>query len=120
LRVQQQATKWKKAGKPVIVGEQGNTGMNWDPLSGLRMRIRTWTALFEEISFIFWNTSWSKTGMFHGRYTAGGAANIYLGPEERGYIRVLQNFSSHLDADVRITPTEVSSGKTWLPYISII
>ena len=109
LRVVQQASKWKQAGKPVIVGEQGNTGMNWDPLSGQRMRIRTWTALFQEISLVVWNTSWSKAGMHGGRYNAGHAANIYLGPEERGYMRVLREFSSRLDADVRISKAEVSS-----------
>jgi hypothetical protein len=108
LRVQEQAAQWKKANKPVIVGEQGNTGMNWDPLSSLRMRIRTWTALFQEISFIFWNTVWSKAGMHHGRYTPGATANIYLGPEERGYIRVLQDFSSKLDANVHMATVEVS------------
>jgi uncharacterized protein DUF5060 len=107
-RVQEVATSWKQAGKPVIVGEQGNTGMNWDPLSGQRMRIRTWTALFQEISFVFWNTSWSKAGMHGGRYSPGEVANIYLGPEERGYIRVLQDFASRLDAGVRMMPVEVS------------
>ncbi len=112
LRVRQQAAKWKQAGKPVIVGEQGNTGMNWDPGSALRMRIRAWTALFDEISLIFWNTSWSKAGMFHGRYTPGAGANIYLGPEERGYIKILQEFSSRLDAGVRIALVEVSSPDT--------
>lgn len=109
LRVQQQAARWKQAGKPVIVGEQGNSGMNWDPQSAIRMRIRAWTALFQEISLVFWNTSWSKAGMHHGRNTPGGASNIYLGPEERGYIRVLQDFASHLDADVFMTPVKVSS-----------
>ena len=107
--MQQQAAKWKAHGKPVIVGEHGNRGMNWDPLSGLRMRIRTWTALFQEISLIFWNTSWSKSSMFYGRPRPGAVANIYLGPEERGYIRVLQDFASRLDADVRMAPVEVSS-----------
>jgi Domain of unknown function (DUF5060) len=107
-RVQQLATEWKQAGKPVIVGEQGNTGMNWDPLSATRMRIRGWTALFEEISFIFWNTSWSKAGMNDGRSIPNSAANIYLGPEERGYIRVLQDFSSRLDAGVRMAPVATS------------
>jgi hypothetical protein len=107
-RVQEVATEWKQTGKPVIVGEQGNTGMNWDPLSGQRMRIRTWTALFQEISFVFWNTSWSKAGMYGGRYSPGAAANIYLGPEERGYIRVLQDFASRLDAGIRMMPVEVS------------
>ena len=108
MRVQQQAAKWKQAGKPVIVGEQGNRGMNWDPLSSLRMRIRTWTALFQEVSLIFWNTSWSKAGMFYGRYRPEASANIYLGPEERGFIRVLGDFASRLDAGVRIAAVEVS------------
>ncbi|MCC7355349.1 MAG: DUF5060 domain-containing protein, partial [Anaerolineae bacterium] len=116
LRVRQLALKWKRAGKPVIVGEQGNSGMNWDPTSGPRMRIRTWAALFQEITFIFWNTSWSKYGMFQGRYTPGGAANIYLGPEERGYIRVLQNFSARLDADVRMAPVGVSLPRSVRAY----
>jgi hypothetical protein len=112
LRVQQQAAKWKLAGKPVIVAEQGNSGMNWDPLSGLRMRIRAWTALFQEISFIFWNTSWSKAGMHEGRFTPGASSNIYLGPEERNYIRALQEFAAWLDAGVRMSPLElVPSGR---------
>jgi hypothetical protein len=109
LRVVEQASEWKTAGKPVIVGEQGNTGMNWDPLSGQRMRIRAWTALFQEISLVFWNTSWSKAGMHGGRYNAGQAANIYLGPEERSYIRVLHDFSGRLDAGVRMVFVESSS-----------
>jgi 4-amino-4-deoxy-L-arabinose transferase-like glycosyltransferase len=100
-RVQQWATLWKQPGKPVIVGEQGNRGASWGPYSSERMRIRTWTALFQEISFIFWNT-----GIW---YTRDIAANLYLGPEEREYIRVLQDFSSKLDAEVRMTPAEVSS-----------
>ena len=107
LRVQQLADKWKQWQKPVIVGEEGNTGMNWDPRSGVRMRIRSWTALFQEISLIFWNTSWSKAGMFGGRYTPGTGANIYLGPEERGYIRVLHDFSSRLGPGVRMAPVSV-------------
>ena len=50
-----------------------------------------------------------NTSMFHGRYRPDRAANIYLGPEERGYIRTLQNLSSRLDAGVRMTSVEVSS-----------
>jgi hypothetical protein len=107
-RVREVAAQWKQAGKPVIVGQHGNTGMNWDPFSGQRMRIRTWTALFQEISLIFWNTSWSKAGMHRGHYSPGRDANIYLGPEERGYIRVLQDFSARLNAGIRITPVDVS------------
>ena len=109
LRWQQLAGKWKQPGKPVIVGEQGNTGMNWDPRSAVRMRIRAWTALFQEISVIFWNTSQSKAAMFGGHYTPGTGANIYLGPEERGYIRVLQAFASRLDSGVRMAPVSLTS-----------
>ncbi len=109
LRVQEHATRWKQAGKPVIVGEQGNSGMNWDPTSGVRMRIRSWTALFEEITLVFWNTSWSKWGMHGGQYTPGDASNIYIGPEERGYVRVLTRFASQLEPGVRMATVHVSS-----------
>ena len=109
LRVQQLASKWKQPGKPVIVGEQGNVGMNWDLRSGVRMRIRAWTAFFQEISLVFWNTSWSKQGMNHGRYTPGAASNIYLGPEERAYVRVLQDFANRLGTDVRLARVSFTS-----------
>jgi hypothetical protein len=108
LRWTQLASKWKQTGKPVIVGEQGNTGMNWDPQSPVRMRIRAWTALFQEISLVFWNTSESKAAMFGGHYTPGTGANIYLGPQERGYIRVLQDFAFHLDSGIRMVPVSLS------------
>jgi hypothetical protein len=104
----QLASRWKQLGKPVIVGEQGNAGMNWDPRSAVRMRIRAWTALFQEISLVFWNTSESKAAMFGGRYTPGNGANIYLGPEERSYIRVLQEFASHFDRGIRMASVSLS------------
>ena len=85
---------WKdvwKVGKPVIFGEQGNSVANWDTRSAVRMRLRTWTAFFVEGSLIFWNTSFAKD------YRRGSAANIYLGPEERGYTKVLQDFTRGFD-----------------------
>jgi hypothetical protein len=96
-----QAYDWKAAGKPVIVGEQGNTGQNWDPESSLRMRLRAWTAFFSEATLIFWNTSYSKAYL-------SAAANIYLGPEERGYLGVLQRFTRGFDKRARIVPVDVS------------
>jgi len=108
LRWSQLAGGWKRFGKPVIVGEQGNAGMNWDPRSAVRTRIRTWTALFQEISLVFWNTSESKAAMFGGHYTPGNGANIYLGPEERGYVRVLQDFASRLDSNIHMAPVSVN------------
>jgi uncharacterized protein (TIGR03437 family) len=88
----------KQIQKPIIFSEQGNTGQNWDPDSALRMRIRSWTAFFSEATLIFWNTSGFKD------FVSGEAANIYLGPEERGYIRVLQDFASQADADIQPVP----------------
>ncbi|MDO8587752.1 MAG: DUF5060 domain-containing protein [Armatimonadota bacterium] len=82
---------WQKFGKPVIFGEQGNSVANWDTRSGLRMRLRVWTAFFTEGSLVFWNTSSSKD------YRRGSAANIYLGPEERRYTKVLQDFTRGFD-----------------------
>ncbi len=108
-RLYERANEFKRQGKPVIVGEQGNTGMNWDPESALRMRLHAWTALFEEIALVFWNTSWAKNGMFEGVYRAGKAANIYLGPEERKYIRVLQDFAHQLDTEVQQIPVQSSA-----------
>ncbi len=93
LRTAQNARNWKSYGKPVVVGEQGNSTPprkefgNWLADSALRMRIRSWTAFFNEMSFLFWNTSWATNGR------GGGAANIYLGPEERQYTHVLQWFA---------------------------
>jgi hypothetical protein len=92
---------WKAAGKPVIVGEQGNSGQNWDDRSGVRMRLRAWTALFAEGALIFWNTSTTKS-------YRSWAANIYLGPEERRYLRVLRNFTRGFDARARIVSVRVS------------
>jgi hypothetical protein len=102
------ATKWKAHGKPVIVAEQGNAGMNWDPRSAIRMRIRLWTTLFEDIGFIFWNTSWAKNGVNNGVVTPDKASNIYLGPEERGYTQVLRQASSRLASDAQPLPVTVS------------
>jgi hypothetical protein len=108
VRVVQLASWWKKFGKPVIVGEHGNAGMNWDPGSAVRMRIRAWTSLFEDVGLVFWNTSWSKYGMYEGRYTPGQPANIYIGPEERGFMSVLGRFRSRLEPGMRRTDLRLS------------
>lgn len=86
---------WKRFGKPVVVGEQGNSGRNWDPRSALRMRLRAWTAFFAEGVLVFWNTSGTKS------YRSPGAANLYLGPVERRYLRVLQSFVAGFETAAR-------------------
>lgn len=108
------AGRWKRFNKPVIVGEQGNSaskeqlkipgiGGVWDAGSSQRMRIRNWTALFNEIAFVFWNTSYAKDGHY---------MNIWLGPQERQYVRAMQDFANRLDKNVRMTPVTVSDSNT--------
>ena len=109
--VADRAAAWKKFHKPVIVGEHGNSaprdptsrpagnGGVWDPASALRMRIRNWSALFNEISFIFWNTSYAKDGHF---------MNIWLGPKEREYVRAMQDFAYCLGRGLTMKPATVS------------
>ncbi|MHC4228136.1 MAG: hypothetical protein ACYSW0_11980, partial [Planctomycetota bacterium] len=104
------AENWKRYNMPVVVGEQGNrvdrrkphppgVGGVWDEGSALRMRIRNWTAFFNEIIFIFWNTSYARDGHY---------MNIWLGPKEREYVRAMQDFAYRLDKDVRMVPVKVS------------
>lgn len=97
------AARHKRPGKPVVYGEQGNGGGKpdlipqgiggvWDPGSARRMRVRLWSAFFNEISFIFWETSYAKDGHH---------MNIWIGPEERQYTKALQDFACCLDPGVK-------------------
>jgi hypothetical protein len=112
------AANWKKHGKPVIVGEHGNhvpndkprppgVGGVWDAGSALRMRIRNWTAFFSEIAFIFWNTSYARDGHF---------MNIWLGPQEREYVRAMQDFSFRLGPGLRMVEVSVSDPQAVRAY----
>ncbi len=107
------AARQKRFRKPVVYGEQGNhrgredrsgTGIGgvWDPGSARRMRVRCWTALFTEISVIFWETSYAKDG--HNM-------NIWLGPEERQYVRALQDFAYRLDAGVAMAEVALAGSQ---------
>jgi len=103
------AKNWKRYNMPVVVGEQGNrvnrknpvpgVGGVWDKSSARRMRIRNWTAFFNEIAVVFWNTSYARDGHY---------MNIWLGPKERQYVRAMQDFCYRLDKDVRMVPVRVS------------
>jgi len=99
-----QANRQKKFGKPVVYGEQGNSrgkddrtsegiGGVWDPGSARRMRVRLWTAFFNEVAFIFWETSYAKDGHY---------MNIWIGPEERQYTRALHDFAYRLDPAIKM------------------
>ncbi|MDE3091130.1 MAG: hypothetical protein KGJ80_17280, partial [Chloroflexota bacterium] len=101
--VKSQIDQYKRFGKPVIFGEQGNSDANWDARSSLRMRLRSWTAFFDEGVLIFWNASCCKGA------TNGYASNIYLGPEERDYLKVLQDFTRGIDPRVALEDVQVSN-----------
>lgn len=92
-------------GKPTLVDEQGNLGQNWDPTSARRVRLRSWTAFFAEASLVFWNTSFAKDYR-----NPGGAANVYLGPEERRYVRALQNYTQNFDPRAVVVKPEIAPG----------
>jgi hypothetical protein len=91
------------AGKPVVFGEQGNATCNWDDRSAVRMRLRAWTALLREGVLVFWNSSFAKD------YCAG-AANLYLGADERAAIRRLQDFAARIPAGARPIDATPSAG----------
>ncbi len=97
------AKRDKRFNKPVVYGEQGNSRGNkdlsaegiggvWDPGSARRMRVRLWIAMFNEVSLIFWQTSYAKDGHY---------MNLWIGPEERQYVHALQDFAEGLYRDVR-------------------
>ena len=104
------ARSTKRFGKPVVYGEQGNGGGKpelipqgiggvWDPGSARRMRVRLWSAFFHEISFVFWETSYARDGHH---------MNIWLGPEERQYVRALQDFAHRLDPGIKMVPVPLA------------
>ncbi|MFQ6133504.1 MAG: DUF5060 domain-containing protein, partial [Armatimonadota bacterium] len=112
------ARQWKRFGKPVVVGETGNhvsrqgqrppgVGGVWDVGSALRMRLRNWAALFNEISFVFWNTSYARDGHY---------MNIWLGPQERQYIHAMQDFAYRLGRGLRMTEVTVSDPNSVRAY----
>jgi hypothetical protein len=106
-----QTNNVKRFNKPVIYGEHGNSsdtdqkkrppgvGGVWDPESHLRMRVRNWTALFNEASFVFWNTSYAKDGHY---------MNIWLGPKEREYVKAMQDYAYCLGGNIRISKVKLS------------
>jgi len=95
----EQIDKFSQIRKPVVFGEQGNTLYNWDPTSATRMRVRTWTAFFNEGIFVFWNYSHKKRA-FAEEFEYGNA-NQFIGEEERKYMKILQEFTNGIDLSAK-------------------
>ena len=119
LTSDQVAAGWasfKSWGKPIILGEQGNSNMNWLSDSALRMRIRDWTSFFNEVSVLFWQTSWATNGMGQG-VPGPGARNIYLGYEERQYNHIMMWFVNQvLESDSVEAPVITSNRNLMRAY----
>jgi hypothetical protein len=86
----------KAWGKPVIAGEYGLSSANWSQVSALQMRLASWSAFFNEVGLCFWNTSWDKN------LKQEGNSNIYLGKQERSFIKVLSDFTKQVPGNVKI------------------
>jgi hypothetical protein len=91
--------------RPIMFGEVGNVEVNWDAQSADRLRVRAWTAFFNEASLIFWNSSFAKDYRVDR-----GAANVYLGEEERAYVRVLHDYAAAFPADTFLAAPRIVAG----------
>ena len=95
-------TPLKKWGKPILIGEYGLRSANWSLISALQLRLVTWSAFFNEVGLCFWNTSWDKN------LKTEGASNIYLGKQERSFIKVLSDFTKEVAGDAKIAAISVN------------
>jgi hypothetical protein len=83
-----------------IVGETGNccNVCNYGPTG---FRLRGWSAFFAEGILVYWDESGNKT-------SCGGAnTNYYIGDEERGFAKVLQDFNRGFDPKAQIVSVTV-------------
>lgn len=88
-RTVEEMSKYKKFDKPVVFGEHGNKEKNWDETSATRLRVRVWSGFFNNAMFVFWNQSDRKD--FYNPVLEN--ANIFIGDEERKYLKVFSDFS---------------------------
>ena len=105
LKTLEQIEKYKQYSKPVVFGEQGNKDLNWDETSAARMRIRSWVAFFNEAIIIFWNLSDDKS--FYDPVLQN--ANIFIGKEERSFMKILQDFTKNISLAVEIIPLPIDN-----------
>jgi len=87
--------------KPALYGEFGNSYppyTNYDPE---RYRIFIWTAMFNEAALVFWHTGYAKNYQ-------SGAGNMFIGPEERAFSRILSWFTIDFDALAMPIPVALS------------
>ena len=80
--------------------------MNWDPLSAARLRMRSWTAFIWGGQQVWWSATHAKDC---------NCNNIYLGEEERSYVRQLQTLVPLVDPQAQ--PAEIESVYTGSTFV---
>ena len=99
----------KYPNQPLIFGESGNIGpiSNYDPE---RYRMGIWTVMMNGASVLYWNSSYTK-------YPAGhaGLNNMFIGPEERNFSKILMNAMSDLDPAAQ--PLSVTASANMRGYV---
>ncbi len=97
-------------GEGVMVGEgYQDTGhlCNWNSLTAQNLRTATWTSLMSGLGLVWWATNGTKSYC-----PTNSPPNIYIGTEERGYVKIAQNLLGTMDKDsqFRILPSSNHSG----------
>jgi outer membrane protein assembly factor BamB len=78
--------KYQNAQQPIFITEFGFKNNSFFQNSSESMRILTWLSIFQKMGIIFW------TQGQNGIYNNPNNANIYLGPIERSYLSILNDF----------------------------
>ena len=103
------AVKKVHPNKPMILGEVGNKKPvgNYDPE---RYRILLWSAFFNQVSVLFWNTSYTKD--YHA-----GLSNMYIGTEERQISSIHAKFIADFDPASRPLRTALEPSGEMRAYV---
>jgi outer membrane protein assembly factor BamB len=84
---------------PILISELGFRNYSWFEGSAESMRVLSWISTMQNIGIIFWNQGQNKV------YKNPDNANIYLGPIERSYLSILNQFlpeDLHLPVEKRL------------------
>lgn len=86
-----------------IISEFGFAKANHFPDSDVWMRKFTWIFATQKIGLVFWNTG-------YGLYEHHSNGNIYLGPKERGYLKVISDFWPPLQQEAKSQNYQLTDG----------
>lgn len=87
--------------KPIIFGEFGNSGTNWDDDSAERLRIKSWLSAWHRVPLVIWNQSATASQQ-------PANANLYLGPIEREVTKNLVSWLGKYEG-IALRPFSIST-----------